>query len=95
MNGSAWLFSAFRDVVARVDAVDGAKAEADPTRIAAVRARNFMVRRCYTTFIIVDDVGKQWRCLAAALARYQCAAARMRLAILAVQQATKSSEGET
>ena len=37
--------SAFRDVVvvARGDTVAGAKAEADPARIAALKAINFMV----------------------------------------------------
>ena len=44
MNGSAWLFSALREVVARLDADEGAKAEADAARTAVVNARNFMVR---------------------------------------------------
>ena len=42
MNGSAWLFSAFREVVARLGVVAGAKAEALDRR-AAVRIGNFMV----------------------------------------------------
>ena len=55
MNGSAWLLSAFRDVAARPDADDGAKAEADPARIAAVKARNFMVRVVLWTMAAMES----------------------------------------
>ena len=44
MNGSALLRSAFNEVsTARLDCIAGAKAEAEPTRIAADRAANFII----------------------------------------------------
>lgn len=42
MKGSDVLFSAFKEVTARPDCIAGAKAEAEPARIAAVKAVNFM-----------------------------------------------------
>ena len=55
MNGSAWLFSALREVVARLDADEGAKAEADAARTAVVNARNFMVRVVPSTMAAMES----------------------------------------
>ena len=47
MKGMDALFSASKEVAARLNWVAGAKAEADPARIAA--ATNFMVKTLFLT----------------------------------------------